>query len=142
MPASDAEKVVKEFFAYAVDRRKDGVSDFATIVEGFKRVMLAADDKDGTFPRKMLRMMREFLAADPRYQKRLLAPMIDQGRRLSGSSRRRRLPADEGKQNGDQDARHRHGEYQLVGGENPDAAKRGVQKESHEVLEEARAHEI
>ncbi len=86
MPPSDAEKVVKEFFSYAIDRRRDGVTDFATIVEGFKKVLLTADDKDGAFPRKMLRMLREFLAADPKYQKMLFQIPTDQPTKSSGNA--------------------------------------------------------
>ena len=62
MPSSDAEKVIREFFAYAVERRRDGVMDFAAIVEGFRRALQGDSSKDGAFSRKVLKIMREFLA--------------------------------------------------------------------------------
>lgn len=79
MPSSDAEKVIREFFAYAIERRRDGVMDFAAIVEGFRRVLQADSSRDGAVSRKVLKIMREFLATDPKYQKRLFAQTQGRG---------------------------------------------------------------
>jgi hypothetical protein len=79
LPSSDAENVIREFFAYAIERRRDGVMDFAAIVEGFRRALQGDSSKDGAFSRKVLKIMREFLATDPKYQKRLFAQAQGRG---------------------------------------------------------------
>ncbi len=95
MPSSDAEKVIREFFAYAIERRRDGVSDFAAIVEGFKKALQADGGRDSAFSRKILKIIRDFLAADPKYQKSL--PVKTSGCRsgVAADIEVDRLPADE-----------------------------------------------
>jgi len=101
LPSSDAEKLIREFFAYAIERRRDGVMDFAAIVEGFRRALQADGSRDGAASRKVLKIMREFLATDPKYQKRLLAHTQGRGSAAADDAADVKvdgLPTDEGQQ--------------------------------------------
>jgi len=56
LPASDAEKTIKEFFDYAIQRRRDGVMDFAAIVDGFRKVLQSDEGKEGAFSKRALKI--------------------------------------------------------------------------------------
>jgi len=98
LPSPDAEKLIREFFAYAIERRSDGVIDFAAIVEGFRMALQSNSSRDGAASRKVLKIMREFLATDPRYQKRLLAQAQGRGSAAAADVKADGLPADERQQ--------------------------------------------
>ncbi|MDH5811838.1 MAG: hypothetical protein QXO54_05700 [Candidatus Methanomethylicaceae archaeon] len=70
MPPSEAEKIIKALFEYAKERRQNGVRDFGEIMSGF-RDSLADMDCNGGFSKKFVKLIKDFLATDPLYQRRL-----------------------------------------------------------------------
>lgn len=70
MPPSEAEKLIKALFDYAKERREIGVRDFAEIMSGFRNFIVKSEC-DGTFSKKFIKLVRDFLATDPIYQQRL-----------------------------------------------------------------------
>jgi len=71
MPASEAERLIKEMFEYARESRASGAGDFGEIMAGFRKKLMDEDGGEGTFSKKFLRLIKEFQATDPRYQRRL-----------------------------------------------------------------------
>lgn len=70
MPSSEAEKVIKDFFDHAMKCRLKGINDFGEIL--FRYAMTAErSGSNGGFSKKFVRMARDFVATDPRYQRRL-----------------------------------------------------------------------
>lgn len=70
MPSSEAEKIIKALFEYAKERREEGVRDFGEIMSGFRNSLVFLDFNGG-FSKKLVKLIKEFLATDPLYQKRL-----------------------------------------------------------------------
>uniref|UniRef100_A0A7C3ISM1 Uncharacterized protein n=1 Tax=Candidatus Methanomethylicus mesodigestus TaxID=1867258 RepID=A0A7C3ISM1_9CREN len=68
---SEGEKILREFFDYAKDCRGRGIYDFAEIASGYKRKV--SDGKLVCSPsqKKLIKAISDFLAVDPKYQKRL-----------------------------------------------------------------------
>lgn len=70
MPPSEAEKIIKALFDYAKERRGEGVRDFGEIMSGFRN-SLVRSECDGSFSKRFVKLVRDFLATDPLYQRRL-----------------------------------------------------------------------
>ncbi|MCX8182338.1 MAG: hypothetical protein N3D12_04400 [Candidatus Methanomethyliaceae archaeon] len=70
MPTSEAEKIIKALFDYAKERRQEGVRDFGEIMSGFRNSLVYMDCNGG-FSKKFVKLIKDFLATDPIYQRRL-----------------------------------------------------------------------
>ena len=75
MPPSEAEKIIKALFDYAKERREEGIRDFGEIMSGF-RYSLNNMDCNGGFSKKFVKLIKDFLATDPLYQRRLFDEKI------------------------------------------------------------------
>jgi len=71
MPSSEAERLIKDMFEYARARRESGTGDFGEIMAGFRKRLVEEGGVEGNFSKRFLRLIKEFLATDPRYQKKL-----------------------------------------------------------------------
>ena len=65
--------MLKQWFEYARRERERGVYDFTQIVHGFyRKLSLEYDDSTrNTLTRRLIRMMKEYIETDPRYQSRM-----------------------------------------------------------------------
>gem|GEM_PF-4228572 len=57
MAASDAERTIKEF-DYAIQRRREGVTDPSAMVGGFRKVLQADESRDGAPSERALKITR------------------------------------------------------------------------------------
>ncbi|MCQ5361798.1 MAG: hypothetical protein HA492_05940 [Candidatus Verstraetearchaeota archaeon] len=80
MPPSEAEKLLKALFDYAKERREEGVRDFGEILSGFRNSLIDLDCNGG-ISKKFVKLIKDFLATDPLYQRRL----TDEKAKLQGA---------------------------------------------------------
>ncbi len=80
MPPSEAEKLLKALFDYARERREEGIRDFGEIVSGFRNSLIDMDCNGG-ISKKFVKLIKDFLATDPLYQRKL----TDEGANIQGT---------------------------------------------------------
>lgn len=70
---SEADKLLKALFEYARRRREEGVYDFTQIMHEYDKYVLPEflENSKNALGKRFNVMIREYVATDPRYQKRL-----------------------------------------------------------------------
>lgn len=74
--SSEARKLLREFFEYADELRYKGIYDVTEIASGFYRTELKEylaenGNKSSLFLKRFVKVAKEFVDNDPRYQSRL-----------------------------------------------------------------------
>ena len=71
---SEADRLMKQLFEYAVRERDRGVYDFTQVIDGFYRKTDTGNNGNSmrnSFTNRLLKMMKDYVETDPRAQLRM-----------------------------------------------------------------------